>query len=333
MAITFTCPRCQQSLTRADTDANTKIRCPSCDQKLLVPIPPALSNKTMLGVLPSDKTMLGTLPPQTTNTVGLVQQVQPHQPDFQFRVLCPHCQQALVVSSKYAGQHMLCPGCGGTFTVPSPALRPEAAAENVTASAQPQTVCPPSLTHKEQFLAFLSEHPDSAPVCEFIARAARAAQIPHFSLGYPLGDVVAYHGFLAFLTDVVDEPGIGVGLKAVVEHVQRNFGKKQGLASLLRTFVNGPSRRLQNDQAVNAALASPNSFFVPLSEITEVEYHRGIPLYRTAKIRVAYGNQSVVLCQDENAEPGGTLALFAGNWHLELVELLRSAAKHNQGRR
>jgi len=91
----------------------------------------------MLGVLPSDKTMLGTLPSQTANTVGLQQQVPHPQPDFDFSVYCPHCQRALQVSSKYAGQQMLCSACSHAFKVPSP-LRPSVAGQNVRANALPQ---------------------------------------------------------------------------------------------------------------------------------------------------------------------------------------------------
>lgn len=57
--IAFACPRCKQSLTIADSAANTKVRCPSCNQKTLVPTPAHLTDKTMLGIDPTDKTMIG----------------------------------------------------------------------------------------------------------------------------------------------------------------------------------------------------------------------------------------------------------------------------------
>jgi len=72
MPINFRCARCQHSLTRKDSEAGTKVQCPACNQKLLVPTPPRLADKTMLGVLqpaPDPRTMLGQLsssPPAST---------------------------------------------------------------------------------------------------------------------------------------------------------------------------------------------------------------------------------------------------------------------------
>ena len=83
---------------------------------------------------------------------------------------------------------------------------------------------------------------------------------------------------------------------------------------------------------VSAAFDSPNSFFVPLGEVVEVTYNRGIPVLHTARIRVKCREDCFVICQDEKAELGGTWALISGKWHPDFVELLSKAAGENAGR-
>jgi len=40
--IALRCPKCRASLQRADVEAGDKMRCPLCNQKLLLPTLPAL---------------------------------------------------------------------------------------------------------------------------------------------------------------------------------------------------------------------------------------------------------------------------------------------------
>lgn len=53
--LAFRCAKCRTNLQRQDADAGTQILCPGCSQELLVPTPPRLADKTMLGALqPAD---------------------------------------------------------------------------------------------------------------------------------------------------------------------------------------------------------------------------------------------------------------------------------------
>jgi DNA-directed RNA polymerase subunit RPC12/RpoP len=68
--IAFACPRCQAQLQRHDSEANSTILCPSCNQKLLVPTP-LPEDRTMMGQLqlePEDRTLLGELIPIATSS-------------------------------------------------------------------------------------------------------------------------------------------------------------------------------------------------------------------------------------------------------------------------
>lgn len=60
--IRYRCPRCKKSLTAEESEAGTKKNCPYCEQRVLIPVPPHPTNKTMLGTLEQpNKTVLGTL--------------------------------------------------------------------------------------------------------------------------------------------------------------------------------------------------------------------------------------------------------------------------------
>src|SRR5262245_45527599 len=43
------------------------------------------------------------------------------------RLFCPHCVAAVERSEQIAGEATVCERCGGTFVVPTSAMRPEAA--------------------------------------------------------------------------------------------------------------------------------------------------------------------------------------------------------------
>ncbi|MBL8794286.1 MAG: hypothetical protein JNM56_10295 [Planctomycetia bacterium] len=70
--IAFLCPTCHTALNRDDREAGTKIACPSCGQRLLIPdlppppTPPQPVPKTVLGLLQpaaNNRTVLGVLRP------------------------------------------------------------------------------------------------------------------------------------------------------------------------------------------------------------------------------------------------------------------------------
>lgn len=50
MSVRFSCPSCGTGLSVGDEQANTKVACPTCQQKLLVPPVPTVK-KTVLGVI------------------------------------------------------------------------------------------------------------------------------------------------------------------------------------------------------------------------------------------------------------------------------------------
>lgn len=67
--IAFSCPRCNHGVTRHESEAGSKVACPSCGQRLQVPQSP--HDKTLLGQLgddPRNKTLIGdiTTPPTTS---------------------------------------------------------------------------------------------------------------------------------------------------------------------------------------------------------------------------------------------------------------------------
>jgi DNA-directed RNA polymerase subunit RPC12/RpoP len=93
--ISFTCPKCQAQLHHDDTDAGKKIRCLSCNQKLLVPTPPQLSDKTLLGVLS----------PPANKTSRLIP------------AKCPFCEFLGKVRQEFAGKTVKCRICSTSFVV------------------------------------------------------------------------------------------------------------------------------------------------------------------------------------------------------------------------
>jgi hypothetical protein len=63
--IRYACPRCQSVLEAPDDQANFKLPCPKCGQRLQIPTPPP--NKTMLAPLVDpNRTMLGRVEPGNT---------------------------------------------------------------------------------------------------------------------------------------------------------------------------------------------------------------------------------------------------------------------------
>src|SRR5579859_2167497 len=108
MPITFMCPNCRGSLTRPDSDAGTKIFCPSCNQKLRVPVPPRPTDKTMLGELqgPDNRTLLAEIVSSAPTIASPL------------RCICPQCQVVIAAHPNSAGERIACPGCGCSVELP-----------------------------------------------------------------------------------------------------------------------------------------------------------------------------------------------------------------------
>src|SRR5262249_34883970 len=95
---------------------------------------------------------------------------------------------------------------------PLPAAQPSA--EEAVARVE-ENPLPAARGFREEFLSWLTEHPQQKPLYQFRARAGRATEVPHFALAFPLGDVLAVPGFLVFLTDNDQEPGLGQFITSV----------------------------------------------------------------------------------------------------------------------
>jgi DNA-directed RNA polymerase subunit RPC12/RpoP len=63
--IRFTCPSCRSVLECADSKAGSKVACPKCGQRLLIPAPATPRNKTVLGKLVPVAEIMHAPPPDT----------------------------------------------------------------------------------------------------------------------------------------------------------------------------------------------------------------------------------------------------------------------------
>src|SRR5262245_55116251 len=108
--IRFACPRCKAVLERPENVAGSKFACPSCGQRLQVPLPP--ENKTLLGNLVGSDVLAAAerasqAPVQT-----------PGQAQFKIiagreHVLwnCPLCQKEVDVARDLGQETIRCPHC------------------------------------------------------------------------------------------------------------------------------------------------------------------------------------------------------------------------------
>jgi DNA-directed RNA polymerase subunit RPC12/RpoP len=122
--ISFSCPNCKTKHQREDTEAGTKIVCPSCNRKLLIPTPARLSDKTLAGELnlESDapqlrRELVPMLPPRAAPPVIIPAPVPTGPP---IRCSCPHCQGSLWFDVQQAGSRLPCSHCGLPVEIPWP---------------------------------------------------------------------------------------------------------------------------------------------------------------------------------------------------------------------
>ena len=104
--------------------------CPSCNQKLLVPTPPRLADKTMLGELQAtdNRTLLGeVLPAPTAGPSRLPVPLSSGVPALMsaaagspIRCVCPQCNALIKADPRRAGTRAACPGCGCPVEIPLP---------------------------------------------------------------------------------------------------------------------------------------------------------------------------------------------------------------------
>lgn len=111
--ITFTCPACATSLTRADKEAGAATACHACGQSLQVPH------------FQGDNVIL--LGESTGKADGLV------------RFPCPHCNRVIKAKPTQAGLRANCPGCKKPFQVPAATASTEPTmigADNIVAAPE-----------------------------------------------------------------------------------------------------------------------------------------------------------------------------------------------------
>lgn len=102
--IAFSCPKCQTKLQRNDAEAGTKVLCPSCNQKLLVPTPSRLQG---------DATAASKIPPTKPDRSPI-------------SVKCPSCELVGTVPSRFEGKRVTCQRCGTPFTLAGGTETPQA---------------------------------------------------------------------------------------------------------------------------------------------------------------------------------------------------------------
>ena len=332
----FSCPQCRAVLKAAVGLVGAVMACPRCGQQFKVAARDATAGGRPGDPAPSDAEWFyleGGQPVGPVPTGELRQRARRghlRQTDLVWRDGFSEWFQARRVKGLFGGLR-LPPPLPDAAHAQAPPWRGGLSPRESPADPDGEKPLPrEALRYREAFLAFLAEHENEGPACQFKARAARAADIPHFALTFPLGDILAYRGWLVFLTAVEQPPGLGLAVRNVV--VQLTAGHSpESLGALVKDFARRAGSSLQSDEMVSAAFNSPNSFFVPLGEVVEVTYKRGFPVLHTARIRVKCRQDSFVICQDENAELGGTWALISGKWHPDFVEMLSKAARENAG--
>ena len=105
--IAFSCPKCKFQLTRHDSEAGSKIACPSCSKQVTVPEQPA-EILDHLWQINSDKEPLPSSSPTPKD-----------KPDM-IRFACPHCGAGIKAAKNKAGTRAKCPKCQLPFEIPIP---------------------------------------------------------------------------------------------------------------------------------------------------------------------------------------------------------------------
>ncbi|HEX8730967.1 MAG TPA: hypothetical protein VF725_02800 [Ktedonobacterales bacterium] len=193
----------------------------------------------------------------------------------------------------------------------------------------------------DQFLAYIAEQPNARPAFHLHVRCMPAEQPPTFGYTMPLGDVFAFPEFLVFLTTTNNKPGAGIMLKTMVEMMQENLAYRAKLArwvthpaSILVDVAKALATSGLKDNRLEQALASPNSFFVPMSQIRSVE--PGRQLTQGLYIKVGTSSGSYIIKQDAAVESwwkGMSTIYLGAPWEPEFTAYLRAAASRNTARK
>jgi hypothetical protein len=177
------------------------------------------------------------------------------------------------------------------------------------------------------------------PLSEFWARCVVAPSAPRFSYTLPLGEVVLFPDSFAFLTLDGRRPGATLLWEDFARSLAREY------ASILKysQWVEDPSqlllelgrwltRDLHEKDNVAAALSNANSIFLPVSEVLDVTFVKGIVALRPHHIIITTASRNVIVYQDPQTENQfKTLSgQFSGRWQPEFLEALRTMATRNR---
>lgn len=194
-------------------------------------------------------------------------------------------------------------------------------------------------TNMLEFLEYISAQETVKPLHHFWARAAITDQPPRLTYALPIGEILAFPRFLVFLSLSKYTPG--------TTHFLAEFGrllakKDLSIFQFERWFdkpINIPkdtsvwlSSRLKNEDKFAETMINPNSFFIPIEDIINVQFNRGIIALREHRIQVVLGSGKLVIRQDCTTENliDTLIGQFTGHWQDEFISFLNSAIKTNQ---
>jgi len=188
------------------------------------------------------------------------------------------------------------------------------------------------------FLADLHEHKTDAAELTFLARATRAEIPPKYYSTLPSGDVFLCGEFLAFLT-LTDAPagykvlwqGFANEMKAQISQLQLAYKAAADPTSLLKDTAKWLIKQFKDDDALNKAIMNPNSIFIKLNDVIQVETHFKWSQGNAFTIKTTH--ESFVFCQNIPDESNDLVSLyrtgksmFTKTWQPALVSILQARA-------
>jgi hypothetical protein len=189
----------------------------------------------------------------------------------------------------------------------------------------------------KRFLEYVAENPNARPAFHLKVRAMPASTPPTFAYTMPLGDAIAFSGFLVFLTTVTDKPGAKIAWNFMVEYMADNIRTRMTIArwathpaSILADVAKALASKGPKEHKLEQALASPNSFYVPFDRLQRVE--AGRQLTQGPYVKVSTLDGDYILHQDAAVEPWlkGMKTALGGQWEPEFTAFLQTAAARNR---
>jgi hypothetical protein len=204
----------------------------------------------------------------------------------------------------------------------------------------------------EEFLLYIANHPEVRASKQFVC-GARPGEKPVLFSSLPAGEVFVYPEFLAFLTES-NASGEWYDLTALWEDVgpQVRWLYKMSQWNNPINLLEDLAKTINNfltPKTLEKAMANPNSFFIPLRAVVEVE--AGWSWHQGCSIKIVTPKQPFVLCShvaerpsffrevDKGKNPLSNLKPFwgitrayrhlTGRWHPDVVAHLQEAVRRN----